>query len=114
MSRATGNLGESVAQQYLLDNNYEIIEKNFYSLYGEIDLIAHDPVADQLVFVEVKNYKKNSLLHPLEAITKKKKNRISKTAKYYLLINNLDDCNLRFDLITIENNAVKEHLKEMF
>ena len=53
MSRAKGNLAEDKACQFLLDNGYSIIERNFYSRFGEIDVIA---TKDEVIhFIEVKS-----------------------------------------------------------
>ncbi len=108
-SKTKGNYGELIAQYYLLQNKYQILTTNFYSYHGEIDIIAEDPKRDQLVFIEVKNYKKNSLLAPIQAVTKKKMKNILKTAYYYL--SKFGEKNFRFDLIGIEENRVKTHFR---
>ena len=55
--RKIGSEGESKAIDYLKSKYYEIIETNFYSRYGEIDIIAK--YNDTIVFIEVK-YRKNN------------------------------------------------------
>ena len=40
--RAVGNVGESVACDFLKSNGYEIICRNYYCPYGEIDIIAEN------------------------------------------------------------------------
>ncbi|MBP5618294.1 MAG: YraN family protein, partial [Clostridia bacterium] len=49
---ATGERGEKLAARYLRRKGYRILERNFQTRFGEIDLIARK--GDQLVFVEVK------------------------------------------------------------
>ena len=51
-SHITGKIGEKIAQEYLIKNDYEILVKNFRCKQGEIDIIAKDK--NELVFIEVK------------------------------------------------------------
>lgn len=53
MSREKGNLAEDRASEFLLKNGFSIVDRNFYSRFGEIDIIA---VKDEtLHFIEVKS-----------------------------------------------------------
>ena len=47
-----GKIGEQIAAEYLADNGYQLLDRNFNVRYGEIDLIAFE--TDIVVFVEVK------------------------------------------------------------
>lgn len=79
MSREKGFYAESLACEYLQKNGYEIIERNFSSKYGEIDIIA---LKNKIIhFIEVKSGKN---FEPIYAITAKKISRITKTINYYL------------------------------
>lgn len=88
MSRSKGNVAEELAVKYLYDNGYEIIERNFYSRFGEIDIIA---LKDEVLhFVEVKSgedYEK-----AIQNITPTKLSRLIKTGDVYMKKNgtNLD------------------------
>jgi len=106
--RLIGKKAEDIAVNYLIENNYKIIQKNFFSKYGEIDIIAKD--GNTIVFIEVKYRKNNKYGLPFEAINKTKKERIINTASLYL--NNLEE-NIRFDLISILGNKM-EHFKNIF
>ncbi len=53
-SRATGDIGEQTAADFLRSRGYEIIERNHYTSHAELDIIALSPERDVLVFVEVK------------------------------------------------------------
>jgi len=108
-----GDEGEKIAKNYLLNLGYKFIKQNFYSKFGEIDLVMTDK-AGTLVFVEVKTYKPKSLLHPLEAITKTKINKLLKTARYYLTFYGKEDQQARFDIMIIEENQVKQHIESAF
>jgi len=88
MSRAKGNLAEEKASAFLEDNGFLIIERNFYSRFGEIDIIASKD--DVLHFIEVKSgldYES-----AVQNITPKKLSRIIKTANVYMKKNALDVC----------------------
>ncbi len=115
-----GNLGEKIAAEYLENNNYRIIAKNFrHSKVSEIDLIAFDKTENELVFVEVKTVTNLNYGNPLEKITKNKQKNIIKAAKKFLLINQAkyENINCRFDVFSINLKSPKnkiEHLKYAF
>lgn len=100
-----GSSYERLAGKYLEEQGYQILEYNFRSRYGEIDIIAKD--GEYLVFCEVK-YRKNACLgSPLEAVTYAKQRRISKTAVYYLTITRQTEKPCRFDVIGILGDKTK-------
>jgi len=76
-----GKLGEDFVCAYLINHGYKIIEKNYRIKGGEIDIIAADDF--YIAFVEVKTRKPNSLVSGYEAINKRKKGLIIKTAADY-------------------------------
>lgn len=94
-----GMKGEEAAEKYLAQQGYQILEKNFHSQQGEIDIVAWD--RKTLVFVEVKNYSFKSFGSPLGAIRKSKRESIIHAARTYLLKNKIKDVNCRFDVVTI-------------
>ena len=101
MSREVGNIAEDRAVKYLVGLGYEIVERNFYSKFGEIDIIAKK---DKILhFVEVK-YGKN--FDPVYAITPKKLDKIIKTINFYILKKRL---NLSFsvDAIIIRGKEIE-------
>lgn len=79
MSRAKGNLAEDKAAAFLQHNNFCILARNFYTRFGEIDIIASKH--NVLHFVEVKS---GNNFEPIYAITSKKLERILKSAHVYL------------------------------
>ena len=93
-SKQKGNWAEKIACQWLVK------QKNFYTKYGEIDLIMSD--SSQLIFLEVK-YRKNNYFGSAEAsITAQKCRRLTAAVETYLLINNYGNNQpLRFDAITV-------------
>jgi putative endonuclease len=86
MSRAKGNLAEDKANEFLLASGYRVLERNFYSRFGEIDIIA---LKDEVLhFVEVKSgldYES-----AVQNITPKKLSRLIKTAHVYMKKNSLE------------------------
>lgn len=113
--RILGNVGETEVEQYLLKNNYKILDRNFQCNLGEIDIIALDK-NKEIVFIEVKT--RNNILYgyPAEAVTNKKLQHICNTAKYYLHIRNLEDEPIRIDVIEvyIQNNCYEiNHIKQV-
>lgn len=97
-SREKGSAYEQKAAGFLEEKGYRILERNFYSKYGEIDLIARD--GEYLVFLEVKYRASGQGGHPLEAVNAKKQQRIKKAARYYLWRRGLpEDTACRFDVI---------------
>lgn len=106
--REIGNKAEDIASKYLLDKGFKILERNFHSRYGEIDIIALDK--DTIVFIEVKYRKNNNFGTPLESISLSKIKSICKTAKFYLKSEEKDS---RFDVISIESDNI-EHITNAF
>lgn len=94
-----GFIYERIAERYLLKNQYTIIERNFNSKFGEIDIIASKD--GRLHFVEVKGRLNLSFGYPREAVTKVKQNKIISAAKYYFMITGKDDLPCQFDVIEI-------------
>ena len=84
-SRQKGNIAENKAKEYLLNNGFEIITSNYYTPYGEIDIIATKD--DIYHFIEVKSGDK---IEPLLNVTQKKLDRIYKSIDIYLSKNNID------------------------
>lgn len=79
----TGKKGEEIAQKYLEDKGFKIVEVNKrFSKFCEIDIIALDK--DTLVFCEVKTRKTMVCGSPFEAITKAKYQNIKKGVFLYL------------------------------
>ncbi len=102
--RSIGARYERVAGAYLEQQGYEIIEYNFYSHNGEIDIIAKHE--GYLVFVEVKYRQTLSSGHPLEAVSLKKQRTISNCALYYIKKYSFEHLPIRFDVIGIVGNDI--------
>lgn len=96
-----GKLGETMAQEYLIKNGFEILEVNWRYRYKEIDILAQ--YKDHLVVVEVKSRSTEYFGNPSDAVTQKKQNLLFEAAEAFLEENELD-METRFDIITIVLN----------
>lgn len=106
-----GRIGEKTASSYLKKKGYKILETNYKTRLGEIDLIAND--GDYLVFVEVKTRSNDSFGAPSEAVDKRKREKYFKVASEYLLRKGLIDTACRFDVVEIEDGQIN-HLIDAF
>ena len=94
-----GHWGETLAAVYLEDKGYLIIERNYRTPYGEIDLVAQHK--NDLVFVEVKTRTTDIYGLPEESITKQKREHLIAAAQAYLQNSANPDRNWRIDVIAI-------------
>ena len=94
----TGKSGEDAAVNFLQNQKYKILSRNFKSKVGEVDIVAKE--RDQVVFVEVKTRSNTLFGTPGEAIGYKKLISLIKTAQYYLMINNFSQ-NYRIDAVEV-------------
>jgi len=109
-----GEKGEQIAQNYLTDLGYIILERNWRFQKAEVDIIAKD--GNFLVFVEVKCRSTNIFGEPQTFVSEKKQVLLKDAAEGYLEQKDLD-YEIRFDLIGIILSAQKtkiEHFKEAF
>ncbi|AEA34416.1 UPF0102 protein yraN [Hippea maritima DSM 10411] len=100
-SNKIGRWAEEKAAHLLKNNGYTIIQRNFHCRDGEIDIIAQK--GDLLVFIEVKARFDGS--EPLEFVDLKKRSKIIKCAKFYMLKYKISDVDIRFDAIGIIKDA---------
>lgn len=112
--RKFGNIGEKIAQKYLIKKGYEIITTNFYTRSGEIDIITKNE--NEIIFIEVKTRTNYNYGRPSESINKNKKKHMKNTARRFLSLNNYSKYNIRFDAIEviIKNGKCEiTHLKQI-
>lgn len=111
-----GKLGENKSLEYLQKNFYQIIEKNFFCRYGEIDIIALDKKQNELAFIEVKTRTNLSYGMPIESINNKKIKNIKKAINYYIINKKLKNISIRIDAIEVlikENKCIIHHIKQI-
>lgn len=115
MKRKLGMWGEDIASRYLQDKGYNILDRNYYTRNGELDIICEKD--SKIVFVEVKTRKSTSYGSPEEAVTRKKINHLRQAALIYLNSVEHRYKEIRFDVITIlidGNNQIINHIEQAF
>ena len=101
-----GREAEDQASEYLGSRGHHLVARNYFCHRGEIDIITFD--GDYVVFVEVKHRGKGSYVTPEESITPKKKKRLIRCAKRWLMENDYRG-NARFDVIAITDDEITHY-----
>ena len=111
-----GAWGEELALRHLLSRGYELVERNYRTRYGELDLILRQ--GNTLVFVEVKLRRGTGFGDPLEAVTPRKQCAIRSLAEQYLSERDPTFDAVRFDVVGIladgDGPPRVHHLKDAF
>ena len=95
-----GAMGERVARRHLERNGYSVLEANYRTRGGEIDLVTErDGV---LVFVEVRTRRGGEFGLPEESITPSKRSHLVAAAQEYLQANGVEVADWRIDLVALE------------
>jgi putative transposase len=97
--RQLGEHGEDLAAAALKQQGYKILERNYVTPMGEIDLIARQ--GKTLVIVEVKTRKSSRFGSPQESVSLTKQNRLRRLAHYYLKDKRLTGAMVRFDVVAV-------------
>ncbi len=97
---AAGRAAEDLALAYLEGRRLILVERNFRSRFGEIDLIMRD--ANRIVFVEVRSRTSGAFLDPVESIGPAKRERLLKTCWAFMQKTpDADEYDWRFDVVTL-------------
>ncbi len=104
-SSQIGKLAEDKAVSLLKKKGYRIVERNFRTKTGEIDIVAED--RDTLVFVEVRFRKNRSFGTPEETVDPRKIKKIILTANRYISMKNLSGRDIRFDVIAVDEEGIR-------
>ena len=104
-----GVIAEDTALDYLRDQGLILVQKNFHSRFGEIDLIMMDGIIT--VFVEVRK-RYSGIDSAIESVTPSKQRKLIKAAEYYMLKSGFDIA-CRFDLIAMDKNSQIQWLKNI-
>lgn len=98
-NKKVGSFGEMLAIRYLENLNYKILDRNFNTSYGEIDIIAKEK--NEYVFIEVKTRTSKKYGGPAEAVNFKKEKHIQNASKVYIYKHKLENKYIRYDIIEI-------------
>ena len=97
-NKVTGNRGEETAVEYLKKHGFLIVERNFRTRFGEIDIVCRD--GQIFVFVEVKTKIGHDFGEPEEMVGKSKIGKVKRMAEVYLQDMKLDVA-CRVDVVAI-------------
>ena len=114
-TKITGNEGENRAADYLVSKGFEIIERNWRTNRGEIDIIAFKN--DTIVFLEVKTLPNGTIDMIQRELNYQKQQRILKTSKRFLLKHReYKNRYIRFDVIVIDMPGLESvyHIENAF
>lgn len=110
-----GKLWEIEAANYLRKKKYRLLEANYTTRFGEIDLIVANKT--YICFVEVKQRDVHSIATPAAFVDRPKQNRIISTAQLYLATHSTK-LQPRFDVVEVytDNNKINsvKHLENAF
>ena len=111
--RQTGNAGEARAAQYLEAKGYRILERNFYTRAGELDIICESPEG-VLVACEVEFRKSTLYGDPLEAVGRNKRLHMGRAFRLYLQKHGGFEQEARFDVIAVYGDGHICHIENAF
>lgn len=105
-----GIKGEKIALAFLIENNYEILERNWRYKRAEVDIIAKKD--DWIIIVEVKTRSTDFFDGPGDSITNNKMKMLTNAAQAFVVQHDLEN-EVRFDLIYIINSGQTEKIKHI-
>ncbi len=94
-----GRKGEGLAASYFREKGWEILERNYRTRLGEIDLVCRD--RNSIVFVEVKTRASAVFARPDESVTQSKQAKLRRLVEDYLVKHNLESSDVRFDVLGV-------------
>lgn len=109
-----GKRGEKIAEEYLVANGYQILERNYRFKKSEIDLVCR--IADLLVFVEVKTRSSKAFGEPESFVSLNQKESVTRAAEQYLIEKDWHG-EIRFDILAIfkmGNHQEISHFEDAF
>jgi len=98
--RLFGQEGEAAAERFLKGKGYRILARNLRSSIGELDLVAED--GSVLVFVEVKARRTEEFGGAIEAVDRRKQEKLIQLASQFLARHHLTKRPCRFDVVLLQ------------
>lgn len=105
-TRQFGVDGESLATEFLKKKGYRILERNYRTRRGEMDIIAENDGA--LVFVEVKARRGDQFGGPHGAVGWRKQQQLIRVASHYMARHRIQNRDCRFDLVLISEDPLRK------
>ncbi len=106
-----GAWGETLAAEYLQEQGYRILCRNYRTKLGEIDLVARE--RNVICFVEVKTRASRMYGSPMESVSRAKQRKLTQMAQCYLGAFNLEKAVCRFDVVAIMKQPDGGHSLEL-
>lgn len=97
--KRTGRQGEEIAAEFLAGRGYRLIQRNWHTQAGELDLIMEQ--GDTLIFVEVRTRRGKNFGSPEESVTPAKQARLIDLAQTYLQEANIFSRPWRIDVVGV-------------
>ena len=101
-----GEIGENLAEKFLVKHGFSILDRNYTKKWGEIDIVAEK--ASKLYFIEVKSVARETIdeisqneSRPEDNMHPWKLKRLSRIIQTYLLSKKLDDKEWQVDLLVV-------------
>ena len=95
-----GRRGEKIARRHLESLGHKVLEVNFRSKVGEIDLVAEDK--GTLVFVEVRTKSGRAFGSAAESVNYRKRGKLIAVAQTYLAKRGAENRDWRIDVVAVE------------
>jgi putative endonuclease len=109
-TKGIGDAGETIAADYLREEGYRILDRNYRFERSEVDIVCYDPGASgaeaggEIVFVEVKARSGLGYGAPEAAVTDEKQQSILKVSRAYLYERRMEGAPCRFDVVSVVLN----------
>ena len=106
-----GNLGEKIAERFLEERGYTVLDRKFSTRYGELDLVAIEDETENVVFIEVKTRTTGTFGMPEDSITHAKLERVQNAALLWLQAHPDTKDDWRIDVISIildQKNEIRD------
>ena len=113
--RELGGRGEAAAAAFLARQGFRVLDRNYRSRFGEIDLVCQD--GPGVVFVEVKSRQSDEFAPPLASVGARKQAKLRQLAQEYLISHRLETVEARFDVLSIvlgPGDPAIEHIRGAF
>lgn len=104
-----GQKGETLARDLLLREGYRVLETNFATRFGELDIVAEE--GEVLCFVEVRLRSGRAFGLAQESLTATKRRHLLKAAQIYLTVHRRHESNCRFDLLALDWDRDRDCLR---
>ena len=106
-----GQQGEAAAADYLQRCGWRVVERNYRTPLGELDLVAER--RGILAFVEVKTRTSDAFGEGYEAVTPRKREKLYRLAEYYLLDRRTNHLSVRFDVVSVRMDAASGRVEKL-